>query len=86
MTARVTALEEVYQELRRSYRTQRFIESQAAILEAGEDNNGDLESVPVSEYVTALILPLSSNKGTEKAEEDDDEDKEGDKEEEPEDG
>ena len=86
MTARVTALEEVCQELRRSYRTQHFVESQAAILEAGEDNNSDLDSVPVSEYVTALTSPLSSDEGTEKAEDDDDEDEEGDEEEEDEDG
>ena len=89
MTARVTALEEVCQEQNRPYHTQHLVESQAAILEAGEANDRELDQVPASEYVTAPISPLSSNEGTEEEEEDDDdddEDREGDEEEEDGDG
>ena len=69
MAARVAALEEQCQELRRLTRTQESVRSQAADHEAEEDTGGQTDQGSVDDYVTAPASPPSSDHGTEEEEE-----------------
>ena len=65
MVARVEALEQECQELRRLTLTQHFVRSQAASQETGEDTSSELDQGSTDEYVTTPTSPLSSDDGSE---------------------
>ena len=65
MVARVEALEQECQELRRLTLTQHFVRSQAESQETGEDTSSELDQGSSDEYVTTPTSPLSSDDGSE---------------------
>ena len=65
MVARVEALEQECQELRRLTLTQHFVRSQAASQETGEDIISESDQGSTDEYVTTPTSPLSSDDGSE---------------------